>query len=164
MRFETFTRSLAANVATWPASAEEARDWAGVSVAWPVTAADIRRWHEDPDVHPFVLHDGADAVAYGELWIDAEEHEAELARIIVRSDRRGRGVGRLLVGLLLEQASAFGSLVAFVRVAPGNAAALASYRRAGFTGVGESERARFNRGQPADYEWLRRELTGPASG
>jgi len=127
-------------------------------VAWPVAASVFSAWHADPGVRSFVLIRSGVLLGYGEVWIDAEEREVELARIIVPPERRGERLGRLLVTLLLEQASQTGYQAAFVRVAPGNAAALACYRHAGFAPVSAEERLAFNAGQPLEYEWLRRVL------
>jgi [ribosomal protein S18]-alanine N-acetyltransferase len=93
-------------------------------------------------------------VGYGELWTDEPEQEVELARIIVNPDYRGRGLGKRLVGLLLERPSLTGLPDAFVRVVPENGAAIACYRGAGFSPVPELERREFNRGQPVDYVWM----------
>jgi ribosomal protein S18 acetylase RimI-like enzyme len=144
----------AREVARWPVSTEEVSLWAGSAGGWPVAASEFRRWHEDPDVHPYVLHDGETLVGYGELWIDEPEQEVELARIIVNPADRGRGVGKRLVVLLLERASLTDLPDAFVRVVPENGAAIACYRGAGFSLVSETEREEFNRGQPVDYVWM----------
>ncbi len=144
----------AREVARWPASIEEVRLWAGSADGWPVQAAVFRRWHEDTDVHPYVLHDGETLIGYGELWVDEPEREVELARIIVNPADRGRGVGKRLVVLLLERASLTGLPDAFVRVVPVNSAAIACYRAAGFSPVSDTEREEFNRGQPVDYVWM----------
>jgi ribosomal protein S18 acetylase RimI-like enzyme len=149
-----FRASDASEVARWPASIEEVRLWAGSAGGWPVDASVFRRWHEDPDVKPYVLHDGEVPVGYGELWIDEAEREVELARIIVDPDDRGSGVGKRLVGMLLERAALSSLPDAFVRVVPENGAAVACYRGAGFSPVPEEEREEFNRGQPVDYVWM----------
>ena len=153
-----FHAAHARELAGWAATAEEARRWGGQDVVWPMAASVFSAWHADPGVRPFVLARGGVLLGYGEVWIDADEREVELARVIVRPERRGQGLGRLLVRLLLEQAAETGYQAAFVRVVPDNAGALACYRRAGFGPVGELERLAFNEGQPLDYVWLRREL------
>ncbi len=58
----------------------------------------------------------------GEVWLDDEEEEVELARLIVAPSHRGRGIGRQLVSELVELARA-GYPDVFVRVHPDNAAA-----------------------------------------
>ncbi len=100
-----FLKSDAREVARWPTSAGEVLLWAGSAGGWPVDASVFRRWHADPDVKPYVLRAGEATVGYGELWTDESEQEVELARIIVNPDYRGRGLGKRLVGLLLERAA-----------------------------------------------------------
>ena len=150
--------SDAQDIAGWATSADEARWWGGHTVPWPVDPSIFRAWHEDPDVRPYVLREDGDLLAYGEVWVDDDEQEVELGRIIVRPERRGRGVGRLVVGLLLDQAKKTGYRSAFVRVAAENAAGRACYQAAGFVPVPADERREFNQGQPIDYVWLRRNL------
>jgi len=115
----------------------------------------FRRWHADPDVHPFVLCQGDSLLGYGEVWIDPAEREVELARIIVAPPHRGRGVGRELVHLLLKRAASSGFRDAFVRVFPDNTAAIACYLGAGFSMVSTTEQQQYNAGQPVDYLWMR---------
>ena len=148
-----FRESDAREVARWPGSLDEVRRWAGSDPGWPVDVSVFGRWHADPDVGPYIILDGA-PIGYGEIWVDEPEQEVELARIIVSPERRGRGVGRRLVGLLLERAALTGLPDAFVRVVPENGAALGCYRGAGFSPVSDSEREEFNRGQPVDYVWM----------
>ena len=80
-------------------------------------------------------------------------------RETIRALRRGRGVGKRFVSLLLERAALARLPDAFVRVVPDNHAAIACYRSAGFSLVPESERERYNRGQPVDYVWMHHPLT-----
>lgn len=155
---DEFGGTDAREVARWPASAEEVRLWSGGAGGWPVDTSVFGRWHADPDVRPYVLREDGEPVGYGELWIDADEREAELARIIVNPDYRGRGVGRRLVVLLVERAALSGFPDAFVRVVPENGAAISCYLGAGFAPVSEGEREEFNRGQPVYYVWMHHPL------
>ena len=156
---EPFHAAHAREVAGWAATAGEARRWGGQAVVWPVAASVFSVWHADPDVRP-----SSSSAAYCSATArsgSTRKSARSFARIIVRPERRGQGLERLLVTLLLEQAAQTDYRAAFVRVAPDSAAALACYRRAGFVPVGEEERLASNEGQPLDYVWLRREL-GPA--
>jgi [ribosomal protein S18]-alanine N-acetyltransferase len=153
-----FRDAHARAVAGWATSFDEVRRWAGGDAGWPFDVSAFRRWHADPDVKPYVLCDGGALIGYGEVWIDEDEHEVELGRIIIDPASRGLGVGRHLVRLLLERASHSGYPDAFVRVVPGNRAAIACYRSAGFSRVQEEEREEYNRGQPVDYIWMRHPL------
>jgi ribosomal protein S18 acetylase RimI-like enzyme len=150
--------SDASVIAGWATSAAEARWWGGHAVLWPVDPSVFCAWHEDPDVRPYVLREDGVLLAYGEVWVDDDEQEVELGRIIVRPERRGQGVGRIVVSLLLDQATRTGYRSAFLRVAAENAAALVCYQAAGFVRVPADEQRAFNQGQPIEYVWLRRNL------
>lgn len=155
VELERFDPSHAERILGWARSAEERDAWASIGEA--EARPDIfRTWHRDPDVHPFVLHVDGETVGYGEVWEDREAAEVELARIIVDPERRGRGLGRRLVELLVREATARGFTQIWVRVVPTNGPALACYRSAGFDRATPEEEAAFNRGQPRGYVWMRR--------
>lgn len=141
----------AAVVAGWPRSAAEVRLWCGL----PAAPADVvRGWAAEPDVLAYGLVDGTELVGYGELWLDEDEDEVELARLIVAPARRGQGVGRRLVTGLAALARAHHDEV-LLRVHPDNARALRCYTGAGFGPVSAAEAAEWNAPQPVEYVWLR---------
>jgi RimJ/RimL family protein N-acetyltransferase len=128
-----------------------------VIAGWhPISAAEVRGWWEVADVEPWVM-DAPDGVltAYGELWLDAEEDEVELARLIVAPERRGRGFGTLLVRALISKAEATGLATTMLRVDPDNEIAIACYRGCGFEPLGPEESATWNEGQRRAWFWMR---------
>jgi RimJ/RimL family protein N-acetyltransferase len=141
-------------VLAWARTAEEREAWAGLVELDPDPAV-FERWHADPDVHPFELLADGELVGYGEVWEDRGEDEAELARIIVDPEQRGRGLGQTLVVLLVRRAHALGYETVWVRAVPGNTAAIACYAAAGFARASDEEAAAFNQGQPRSYVWMR---------
>jgi GNAT superfamily N-acetyltransferase len=60
---------------------------------------------------------------------------AELKRMFVKPEARGRGVGRALLEALLEEARALGAAQAVLETGVRQTAALALYVRAGFTRI-----------------------------
>jgi ribosomal protein S18 acetylase RimI-like enzyme len=141
-------------VASWPRSAEELLMWCGTS-QFPLPAATIEGWHQDPEVRARLLIEDDVPIGYGQLWLDAEEDEVELARIILAPAARGQGLGRKLVRALLAEAVATGRADIFLRVHPDNSAALRCYRGAGFVPVDAALAAQWNVPQPVAYRWLR---------
>jgi [ribosomal protein S18]-alanine N-acetyltransferase len=134
VQLQTFTGPAAGLVAGWAQSADEALKWC--------------------DVRAQLLWVDGVPVGYGELWLDAEENEVELARIIIAPERRRTGLGQTLVRNLVAQAVTAGYRDVFMRVRPDNAAALSSYRAAGFVPVATELAGSWNEAQPFDYVWL----------
>jgi ribosomal protein S18 acetylase RimI-like enzyme len=154
LTLEPFDEAHGAMVLGWVRSSGELDAWASEDESERSLAL-FRKWHADPDVHPFLLFAEGRLCGYGELWEDRAEKEAELARILVAPSLRGRGIGRRFVGLLAERARDRGFDEIWLRVLPSNEAALASYRHAGFVRAEPEEEARFNEGQPRAYVWMR---------
>ena len=152
----------AAVVAGWSRSAEEARRWCSVS-EHPFPPERVRDWWAEPDVQPWVLAEepGGSPVGYGELWLDEEEDEVELARLIVDPARRRSGLGRALVASLVEAAAATGLAGCLLRVVPDNAPAIRLYRAAGFAEVDPDRTAEWNQDQPTEYVWFEWPGYGP---
>ncbi|MFN8224288.1 MAG: GNAT family N-acetyltransferase [Gaiellales bacterium] len=147
-----FTVEAAETVAAWVISADEAARWGGV-LEHPVRPAILAAWHAEPGVVPFLLVDSDEPVGYGELWED--EGEAELARLVVDPERRGRGLGRELVEGLVEEARRRNFDEIWIRVVPENEPAIRCYRNAGFVRTSVENETAFNEGQPRVYQWMR---------
>ncbi len=75
-----------------------------------------------------------DIVAYGVVAMGAGE--AHILNLCVRSDLRGRSVGRQMLLLLLERARQAGMTEAFLEVRPSNRLAIALYQSVGCVQVG----------------------------
>jgi L-amino acid N-acyltransferase YncA len=56
--------------------------------------------------------------------------------VYVREDRQGAGLGRLLLGDLVERAASYGFHAVFARIVDGHAASIALHERCGFERVG----------------------------
>lgn len=89
-----YTRSAAEGIVAWASQSSFSRSWLPDGATPAVEVLDA--WHADPDVRPQLLLAGGQFVAYGELWVDDEEGEVELAHLVVDPEQRGRGLGRAL--------------------------------------------------------------------
>jgi ribosomal protein S18 acetylase RimI-like enzyme len=166
LRLVPFEPDAAPQVAAWATSPREVRDWCGRE-AERVLPDDLRTWSRSPDVEAWLLVepvcrgaagriDGWRAVGYGELWLDHEEHEVELAHLIVDPARRGEGLGRALAARLAARAQAGHPHLPLVvlRVQPGNEAAVRAYRAAGFRPVTPDVQVAWNRDQRIAWRWM----------
>ena len=152
LRLRPFPADLAGVVSGWATTDEEVLLWCGRAVA-PVSAGQISAWAREEGVQPFGLYRGERLVAYGELWVDDDEAEVELARLIVDPAERRQGLGQSLATGLAELARSRYPQV-FLRVHPDNIAARRCYAAAGFEPVEAEKAAIWNAGQPHDYVWL----------
>jgi ribosomal protein S18 acetylase RimI-like enzyme len=153
-QLEPFADEHAGSILAWVESPADREAWAS-RADLELTPDVFLDWHDNPDVHPYVLIDDGELRGYGEVWTDEAEGEAELAHVVVAPAARGRGVGRRLVALLSERARELGFDDIWVRVLPTNAHALAAYAAAGFVRAKPGEEAAFNARQPHDYVWMR---------
>jgi ribosomal protein S18 acetylase RimI-like enzyme len=152
LRLVPFAREHGATIVGWVTTADDAMRWA--SIAESPEHDVFERWHAEAGVRPFALLEAGRLTGYGEVWLDPDEAEAELARLLVAPEARGGGVGRRLVGLLVAEARRAGFERIWLRVVPSNEPALACYRAAGFEPVSRTLEARFNAGQPRRYVWM----------
>ena len=162
MELRPFHAGAAPRVSSWATSADEVWAWCSRRDV-PVPVQVIIDWSSAADVEAYTLVDGDEIVAYGELWLDDEETEVELARLIVAPAHRPRGVGRQLVAALTGRAHRRQPL-AVLRVLPGNTAARRCYAAAGFERVTSAEEAEWNVRQPVAYVWMvnRAQEAGPS--
>ncbi|MEM9655829.1 MAG: GNAT family N-acetyltransferase [Actinomycetota bacterium] len=141
-------------VVGWPRSRAEIDAWCGLDRE-VIEVDQLIAWAAQADVLAFVFckpEDG-EPLGYGELWLDDEEAEVELGRLIVDPAARNRAVGRRLVIALAEVARHHFPTVV-LRVRRENRAAIACYRRAGFTSAASADQDAWNVGQPQLYLWM----------
>jgi ribosomal-protein-alanine N-acetyltransferase len=122
----------------------EPRDAAAIA---KLHAASFRRGWSDGEVEQLLMDANvvADRMRIGRKLVGfiMTRHaadEAEILSIAVDGDARGRGLGRALLRRNLQRLAGLGVRAVFLEVGADNRAALALYRRMGFTQVGKRER------------------------
>jgi [ribosomal protein S18]-alanine N-acetyltransferase len=156
MVLETFDPTRAELVASWAVGDEVVRSWCARDDG-TVPADVVAAWSQADDVEAYLFwDDSGQPVAYGELWLDDEEGEVELARLLVAPEQRGRGVGRALTRALSDRAHrTHPELPAVIlRVRPENQQGIRAYAAAGFVAVPADEQVTWNEGQRFDYHWM----------
>lgn len=158
MPLHPFDPAQAPLVASW-AAGDAAVVQAWISLEADAVPADVvAGWSAGDDVEAFLFTESADGppTAYGELWLDHEDGDLELARLLLAPERRGQGVGRVFVRALVEQARRTHTELPLVllRVRPDNARAIRAYTAAGFVDVPADEQPTWNEGQRFEYHWM----------
>ena len=100
-------------------------------------------------------------VAYGVVAMGAGE--AHILNLCVRSDLRGRSIGRQMLMLLLERSRQAGMTDTFLEVRPSNLHAIALYQSVGFVQVGLRKGYYQAEGGREDALVLKLELVAPGS-
>jgi ribosomal protein S18 acetylase RimI-like enzyme len=134
-----FVQADEAEVTSWFADAGELRFFAGPRLTWPLDDGQWRSIRLDPSVTAWtgILGDNETPIGHGELV--AESHEVvRLARLAVSPRDRGHGVGREMLGNLIEKSRAGGHAVIALHVHQDNSMAIRAYRSFGFEPVGET--------------------------
>lgn len=88
-----------------------------------------------PETRWYAVHEDDEGVD-GYVGLAAVPPEADVQTIAVAPRAQGRGVGRLLLQSLVDEARRRGCTQLFLEVLDGNAPALALYERAGFEHMG----------------------------
>ena len=134
-----FDPLMAPTLATWVRDANELF-WLAPSMPPPLTAAKVLNW-QNSDVSAMVLKRDQTTEPLGYLELNLMPSQVKhlwMGHCIIRPERRGCGLGRLMVGMALDEAfvrrqAESVSLVVF----PDNLAAVECYRSVGFLTVGE---------------------------
>ncbi len=153
LELRPFEPAQAELVSSWAPTADEVRRWVSRDTV-PVPPDVVRGWADEEDSLTFVAHLDGEPVGFGQLWIEDDEDDAEVARLLVAPEHRGRGTGRALVLALAEVAQRYKPSVA-LRVVPDNSPAIRAYEAAGFARVTPDEEREYNQQQPVEYVWMR---------
>jgi len=141
-------------VLSWVKTATELLYWTG-RTDFPLTDTGVfDEWHQDPDIHAFMMFVGDDLIGYGECWYDDSDQSVELARLIIKPEQRRNGHGSQLVKLLLQPANQMHPHDIWMRVHPDNQRAESVYLNAGFKRADEEKETAFNHGEKANFHWL----------
>ncbi len=102
--------------------------------------------------HYLVMLDDQMVIGYAGFWQILDE--GHITNVALLPNYRGRGLGRRLVGHLIEQAKQLGIAQMTLEVRPSNAAALALYRQFGFSVQGRRPNYYYDTNEDALIMWL----------
>ncbi|PFH07754.1 ribosomal protein S18 acetylase RimI-like enzyme [Collimonas sp. PA-H2] len=123
-------------IAGWIADAAACARWAGPQLAYPFEPVQLPQLLHVQSGASYTLCEGdADILGFGQYRL-RQPGVAHLCRIAIAPQARGRGLGKILCSLLLEEAvRAYGVSAATLRVYRDNPAAHAIYAGLGFVEV-----------------------------
>jgi len=154
---EPFEERDAERLLRWIRSEAEMFCWAGHSFTWPLDVNQLVRYARStgpPTRWIWRARSNGQICGHLELKVDRPHRSAQLNRVLVAPDRRGRGVGRSMVAAALEEG--FGELALHrigLRVYDANESGIALYRSLGFTVEGHlRETTSTSRGFWSAYE------------
>jgi ribosomal protein S18 acetylase RimI-like enzyme len=133
LHLREFVESDEDEVTSWFADAGELRFFAGRRLTWPLDAGQWRSIRLDPSVTAWsaVGEDDAVPVGHGEL-ISEGDSVARLARLAISPALRGQGIGKALVGTLVNRSREDGCRMIYLYVHPNLSTAIRGYRSIGF--------------------------------
>jgi ribosomal protein S18 acetylase RimI-like enzyme len=126
----------------WIPDAEALHHFTGRLLSWPPRLTDLAALQRAEGRTAWALVDARrpqEALGHVEMTVDGAA--ARLSRVLLAPARRGRGWGRRLVSLAVEEARRRGAHEVGLNVVRGNAPALRTYRALGFTPLPEQPRA-----------------------
>lgn len=118
-------------VVSWVNSQRECELWAGPSIPFPLEPSALSAQLDLRRAANVALDDEHGLVAFGQA-LPRSPGRAHLARVIVRPNARGRGIGKQLVQALLARAVEAGLSLVTLNVYSDNAAAATLYADLGF--------------------------------
>jgi [ribosomal protein S18]-alanine N-acetyltransferase len=156
MELRPFDPTLAERVASWTTGPDEVNAWSS-RFDDQVPPEVIVGWSAADDVEAYVAVVDSEVIAYGELWLDDDEGEVELARLLLDPARRGRGLGKAFTRALVDRARQEHPDLPHVilRFRPDNVVARRTYAGVGFVELDAEEAAVWNEGQRTTYVWMR---------
>lgn len=137
-------------VASWVTDQEQLTRWIGPRFTFPLDASDLPGQFDWSTGESWTAVIDDDVTAFGQLHARGSDRQ-HLARIITAPDRRGQGIGAVLVRHLVHRSRDLGASVVSLNVRPDNDGAARFYRRLGFV---DAVRPAEDRPLPSTYlEW-----------
>ncbi|MEV8136835.1 GNAT family N-acetyltransferase [Microbacterium aurantiacum] len=138
----TIRRRTEADLSTivgWIPDAAALYLFTGPRMTWPLTTEELGTMNADENFTAWVaLGEGARLVGHFDLTV--VDRTARLGRVVIDPSQRGRGMGRELVGLVIETARAVGADELRLNVIANNVPAVRAYEGVGFRTLPQGDR------------------------
>lgn len=135
IRLEKFGRENFTDLISWVNSEEELMQFAGPLFIFPLTAQQLDVSLSDKNRITFRIVSNETNLSIGHAEIYLSDNSAKIGRIIIGDkEQRGKGLGKLIVNLLLEYTfSNFDKTMVELNVFDWNTNAIKCYEKVGFT-------------------------------
>ena len=140
LRLRPFVKHDIPELKAWFDTEEEVLLWAGASLQYPVRDSDLKaliKRHRGPDpTHEVwaIIDAGNHVIGHLQIWYNQRLRQATLGRIAIAPSQRGNGLANPCLQLAKAQAFSRSWVNRIeLRVYDHNTAAIAAYKRAGFT-------------------------------
>jgi len=154
LALDDFSEEHSATLLGWVLSADDALDWAEAPFL-RVGPELLEEWHAQRGIVPCIARLRGELCAYGQVWEDQVEREAEIARVLVKPELRGQGIGQSFVALLGLEARRRGFGLVVARIARRNRGGYACFRAAGFARLSPEDEAERNLDEAEEHVWMR---------
>jgi RimJ/RimL family protein N-acetyltransferase len=138
---------------TWVGSFQETFFWSARK-QFPLDPHVFEQWHLDPDIHPYLLVQDEEAIAYGEISLQTDTGEAELMRLLVHPEWRGQGVAGRLIRALLKLLEPDSVKEVLARINPQSEASRRCLEKAGFVRLALERENELNQWDSQPFEWF----------
>ena len=120
-------------VLVWIRDKEDCKLWAGPMVRFPLILEHLKQDIEYSPGNTFAMQDaGGELLGLGQL-LDKGHNRFHLARVIIAPNHRGKGLGKQLCRLLIDEGlKRFGEVYFTLNVYSDNANAIKLYQKLGF--------------------------------
>jgi len=118
-------------IMTWIPDARSCQTWAGPKVKFPLGLDQLSQALEFEQTRNYSLDDETELLAFGQIRM-FKNQRGHLSRIVVNPASRGKGIGRIFVQELINEARKLNCQTISLHVAKDNAVAIHLYEQLGF--------------------------------
>jgi ribosomal protein S18 acetylase RimI-like enzyme len=131
MNFRPAIKTDLKTVMTWIPDAESCLIWAGPRVKFPLELEQLYQDIEFEKILTYSLYDEKELLALGQIRM-FENNRGHLSRIVVNPSSRGKGIGRIFGGELINEAKKLNCRTISLNVVKDNLIAISLYKKLGF--------------------------------
>ena len=118
-------------IINWIKSSEEARLWGGAKIRYPLSIDSLMDDIRFSENHSYSFFDNHDLYGFAQV-VDLDKEIGHIARVIIKPEKRGIGLGSRLLGEMIEYCDLNGYKQLNLNVYMSNISAISLYKSYGF--------------------------------